>query len=77
MRNFFRVFNYEISRIVRRRSFLIVTFGLPILLAMLSGLWQSLTPVPSVEQIQEVAERFDGLKPAGYVDYPALAAKAA
>jgi len=72
MNNFMRVFSYEISRIARRRSFLIVTFALPFLLSALSGLWQALTPLPSMEQVQEIAQRFDGLKSAGYVDQSGL-----
>ena len=72
MNNFMRVFSYEISRIIRRRSYLIVTFGLPFILAALSGVWQSLTPMPSVAQVQEIAQRFDGFKKAGYVDASGL-----
>jgi len=72
MSNFWRVFSYEISRIARRRSFLLITFGLPFLLGALSGLWQVLTPLPSVEQVQEIAKRFDGFKTAGYVDESGL-----
>lgn len=72
MRNFWRVFIYEISRIARRRSFLVITFGLPFILSGLSGLWQSLTPAPTMEQVRELTERFDGLKAAGFVDSSGL-----
>jgi ABC-2 type transport system permease protein len=68
MRNFWRVFTYEIGRIARRRSFLIVTFGLPFLLSALSGVWQTLAPVPTMADVQQIAQRFDGLKAAGYID---------
>lgn len=68
MNNFLRVFLYEVSRIVRRRSFLIVTFGLPFALSALSGVWQALAPAPTMEQVQEIAERFDGLGDSGYID---------
>jgi ABC-2 type transport system permease protein len=68
------VFSYEVSRIVRRRSFLIITFGLPVALSLLSGVWQALSPAPGelMEQAQEVAARFDGLDEAGFVDQSGL-----
>lgn len=74
MINLWRVFSYEVSRIVRRRSFLIVTFGLPVALSLLSGVWQALSPAPGelMEQAQEVAARFDGLDEAGFVDQSGL-----
>lgn len=72
MRNFWRVFTYEISRIVRRRSFLVITFGLPFIVAALSGVWQMLAPMPTMNDVQEIAKRFDGLKDAGYVDHSGL-----
>ncbi|MCU0466298.1 MAG: ABC transporter permease [Anaerolineae bacterium] len=74
MINLWRVFSYEVSRIVRRRSFLIITFGLPVALSLLSGVWQALSPAPGelMEQAQEVAARFDGLDEAGFVDQSGL-----
>ncbi|MCU0476041.1 MAG: ABC transporter permease [Anaerolineae bacterium] len=74
MGNLWRVFSYEVSRIIRRRSFLFVTFGLPLVLALASNVWQSLTPTPEemMTQTAEVIDRFDGLQEAGFVDESGL-----
>lgn len=70
MRPIIQVMIHELNRQFRRKGFLFGAFGIPILLAAASFLWQGLTPTAEdiVVATQTLAERFDGITMAGVVD---------
>lgn len=70
MVNIWRVMSYEISRTLRRKGYLFATFALPVLLFLLSFVWQRLAPTPEqmVRDAQTMAQQMDGLTTVGFVD---------
>ncbi len=72
MRNIWRVMRYEFLRNVRRRGYLFATFGVPLLLILLSqvlsaSVFDANTPGVAVQTVSQLFET-DQDEPIGYVD---------
>lgn len=71
MNNIWTIFRYELTRNLKRRAYLLVTFGLPVLLlvgVLGFSVYQELRPEPTEEAAEEEELDLDGIELAGYVD---------
>jgi ABC-2 type transport system permease protein len=78
-KHLWQVFRYELRRNIRRRGYLLASFGIPLLAFILTFGYQAVTSLtsstqtpPDAAERQRLEEIFEGIRKAGYVDLSGL-----